>query len=46
MIGEATVTRATLNNPKFIETLDLHIGDTVLVVRSGDIIPCIVGKKI
>ncbi len=46
IIGEATVTRATLNNPKFIETLDLHIGDTVLVVRSGDIIPCIVGKKI
>jgi DNA ligase (NAD+) len=46
VIGEATVSKATLNNVSFIESLDLHIGDTVLVVRSGDIIPCIVGKKI
>lgn len=44
MIGEAMVSRATLNNPGFIEMLDLHIGDTVGVVRSGEIIPCIVYK--
>ena len=44
MIGDAMVSRATLNNPGFIEMLDLRIGDTVGVVRSGAIIPCIVYK--
>ena len=44
MIGDALVSRATLNNPGFIKMLDLHIGDTVGVVRSGDIIPCITHK--
>lgn len=40
-IGDALIRRATLNNPGFIETLGLNIGDTVHVVRSGEIIPCI-----
>lgn len=44
MIGDAMVSRATLNNPGFIEMLDIQIGDTVGVVRSGDIIPCITHK--
>lgn len=39
MIGDALVSRATLNNPAFIEMLDLQIGCTVGVVRSGEIIP-------
>lgn len=43
-IGDALVSRATLNNPGFIEMLDLHIGDTVAIIRAGDIIPCIVHK--
>jgi DNA ligase (NAD+) len=43
-IGDALVSRATLNNPGFIESLDLHIGDTVAVIRSGEIIPCILHK--
>jgi len=43
-IGDALISRATLNNPDFIEMLDLHIGCTVGVVRSGDIIPKIVYK--
>lgn len=43
-IGDALVSRATLNNPGFIEALDLQIGDTVAVVRSGEIIPCILHK--
>lgn len=42
MIGDAMVSRATLNNQAFIEMLDLQIGCTVGVVRSGDIIPKIV----
>lgn len=43
-IGDAWVARATLNNPGFIEMLDLQIGDTVGVVRAGEIIPCITHK--
>lgn len=43
-IGDALVARATLNNPGFIEALDLRIGDTVAVIRSGEIIPCILHK--
>lgn len=43
-IGDALVSRATLNNPGFIEALDLRIGDTVAVIRSGEIIPCILHK--
>lgn len=44
MIGDALVSRATLNNPGFIEMLDLRIGDMVGVIRAGDIIPCITHK--
>lgn len=44
MIGDKVVSRVTLNNPGFIETLDLHIGDTVGVVLAGEIIPCITHK--
>lgn len=43
-IGDALVSRATLNNPGFIEMLDLRIGDTVAVARAGEIIPCILHK--
>lgn len=43
-IDGAIVSRATLNNPGFIEALGISIGDTVGVIRSGDIIPCIVHK--
>lgn len=44
LIGDALVSRATLNNPGFIEMLDLQIGDRVAVVRAGEIIPCILHK--
>lgn len=44
MIGDAKVSRATLNNIAFIRALDLCIGDTVGVVRSGEIIPQITHK--
>jgi DNA ligase (NAD+) len=43
-IGDALVSRATLNNPGFIEMLNLQIGDTVAIIRSGEIIPCILHK--
>lgn len=44
MIGDAVVSRATLNNPGFIESLGIEIGDTVAIVRSGEIIPKILHK--
>jgi DNA ligase (NAD+) len=44
MVGDALVSRATLNNKDFIEMLDLSIGDMVGIVRSGEIIPTIVYK--
>ncbi len=44
MLGDALVSRATLNNPGFIEMLDIQIGDQVHVIRSGEIIPCITHK--
>ena len=44
LIGDALVSRATLNNKDFIEMLDLSIGDKVGVIRSGEIIPTIVYK--
>lgn len=43
-IDGAVITKATLNNPAYIKALDLDIGDKIIVVRSGDIIPTIVGK--
>lgn len=44
LIGDALVGRATLNNSGFIEQLGLCIGDTVAVIRSGEVIPCILHK--
>lgn len=44
VIEDAVVTRATLNNPAFIEALGLAIGDRVAVIRAGSIIPCILHK--
>ena len=34
-----TVERATLHNQDFIDDLDVRVGDTVLVYKSGEIIP-------
>jgi DNA ligase (NAD+) len=44
MVGDAKVSRATLNNIEYIEALDLEIGCKVEVVRAGEIIPKIIGR--
>jgi DNA ligase (NAD+) len=44
MVGDAMVSRATLNNPGFIQALDLHLNDRVAIRRSGEVIPQIVHK--
>ena len=44
MIEDAKVSRATLNNIAFIEALGIEIGDEILVVKAGMVIPQVLGK--
>lgn len=41
-LAGTSVTKATLHNYDFIKERDIHIGDTVIVRKAGDIIPEIV----
>lgn len=44
-VGGVTVENVTMHNPKMIRERDLRIGDTVAVVRRGDVIP-FVGRSL
>lgn len=46
LLAGTTVKRASLHNQDQIEKLDLHLQDTVLVEKGGEIIPKIVGVQI
>lgn len=45
-IGGVTVKSATLHNADYIENNDIRIGDTVIVMRAGDVIPRVVGPVV
>jgi DNA ligase (NAD+) len=43
-LGGVTVSRATLHNREEIARKDLRVGDTVRVVRAGDVIPAVIER--
>jgi len=42
IVDGSTVTHASLHNQDEIDRLDIHIGDTVMIKKAGDIIPQVV----
>jgi DNA ligase (NAD+) len=45
-LAGTTVTRASLHNAALVQTLDVRVGDTVLIQKAGEVIPQIVGVDV
>ena len=45
-LAGTTVQRATLHNQAMVDALDVRVGDTVRVHKSGDIIPAVLGVNL
>ncbi len=43
MVGGVTIRQATLHNFDYIAEKDIRVGDTVIIKRSGEVIPYVVG---
>lgn len=41
LLGGSTISRATLHNQDYIDTLNVNVGDTVLISKRGDVIPAV-----
>lgn len=44
-VGDAMVSRATLHNLGYVRRFNLHEGDTLIICRSGEVIPKVIGVK-
>lgn len=46
LLAGSTISRATLHNEDYVRDLDLHLGDTVVIEKGGDVIPKVSGVVI
>lgn len=44
-LAGVTVSRASLHNIKYVQDMDLQIGDTVVVERAGSVIPNVISRQ-